>query len=99
MYTKLTHKGLRGDGLASEEGPVASISALIILCHFTLGVFLADRRFSIDVILKSPPFYAILISIILSFFFKPEISAGDDSTTYNIWGSFVKPIFSEAAFL
>ena len=38
-------------------------------------------------------------TLILSFFFKPAISAGDDSMTYNIWGSFVKPIFSEAAFL
>jgi hypothetical protein len=34
-------------------GVAASISALIILCHFTLGVFLADRKFSFDVILKS----------------------------------------------
>ena len=46
-------------------GVAASIGALIILCHFTLGVFLADRKFSIDVILKSPPFYAILIAILL----------------------------------
>ena len=49
-------------------GVAASISALIILCHFTLGVFLADRRFSINVILKSPPFYAILIAIILLYY-------------------------------
>ena len=28
---------------------------LSILCHFTLGVFLADRKFSLNVILKSPP--------------------------------------------
>ena len=27
-------------------GVSAAISALIILCHFTLGVFLADRKFS-----------------------------------------------------
>ncbi len=46
-------------------GVAAAISALIILCHFTLGVFLADRRFSLDVILRSPPFYAIIISVIL----------------------------------
>ena len=34
-------------------GVSASISALIILCHFTLGVFLAARKFSVDVIIKS----------------------------------------------
>ena len=45
-------------------GVSAAISALIILCHFTLGVFLAARKFSIDVIIKSPPFYAIIISVI-----------------------------------
>ena len=28
-------------------GVAAAISALIILCHFTLGVFLADRKFNI----------------------------------------------------
>ena len=32
-------------------GIAASISALIILCHFTVGVFLADRKFNINVIL------------------------------------------------
>ncbi len=49
-------------------GVAASISALIILCHFTLGVFLADRNFNVNVILKNPPFYAILISIIFLYF-------------------------------
>ena len=32
---------------ASGFGVSAAISALIILCHFTLGVFLADRKFSL----------------------------------------------------
>ena len=49
-------------------GVSAAISALIILCHFTLGVFLAARKFSINVIIKSPPFYAIIISVILLYF-------------------------------
>ncbi len=49
-------------------GVSAAISALIILCHFTLGVFLAARKFSIEVIIKSPPFYAIVISVILMYF-------------------------------
>ena len=32
-------------------GVAAAISALIILCHFTLGIFLADRKFNINVII------------------------------------------------
>ena len=37
-------------------GVSAAISALIILCHFTLGVFLADRKFSLNVIIKAHHF-------------------------------------------
>ncbi len=43
-------------------GVSASITSLIILFHFTLGVFLADRKFNLNVILRNPPFYAILFS-------------------------------------
>ena len=53
-------------------GVAAAISALIILCHFTLGVFLADRKFNINVVLKNPPFYAIIISVIF-LYFKTEL--------------------------
>ena len=49
-------------------GVSAAISTLIILCHFTLGVFLAARKFSIDVIIKSPPFYAIIIAVIILYY-------------------------------
>ena len=62
-------------------GVAASISALIILCHFTLGVFLADRRFSFDIILKSPPFYAILISIIL-LYYEIKLPVFIENTTF-----------------
>ena len=41
-------------------GVAASISSLIILMHFTTGVFLADRKFNFDVILKNPPFIHFL---------------------------------------
>jgi predicted permease len=62
-------------------GVAAAISALIILCHFTLGVFLADRKFNINVILKNPPFYAILISVIF-LYFKIEIPIFIENTTF-----------------
>jgi len=62
-------------------GIAAAISALIILCHFTLGVFLADRKFNIYVILKNPPFYAIIISIIF-LYFKIELPVFIENTTF-----------------
>ena len=49
-------------------GVSASITSLIILCHFTLGVFLADRKFNLNVILRNPPFYAIIFSVIVLFY-------------------------------
>ena len=51
--------GTQGLGIAG------AISSLIILFHFTVGVFLASKKFSLDVILKSPSFYAVIISILL----------------------------------
>ena len=62
-------------------GVAASISALIILCHFTLGVFLADRKFSFDVILKSPPFYAIIIAVIL-LYYEIKLPVFIENTTF-----------------
>ena len=44
-------------------GIAASISSLIILLHFTLGVFLADRKFDFKILIKNPPFYAIIFSV------------------------------------
>ena len=62
-------------------GIAASISALIILCHFTVGVFLADRKFNINVILKNPPFYAVIISVIL-LYFEIELPIFIENTTF-----------------
>ena len=61
-------------------GVAAAIGALIVLCHFTLGVFLADRKFDITVILKNPPFYAIIIAVIL-LYFKIELPTFIENTT------------------
>ena len=49
-------------------GVAAAISSLIILMHFTVGVFLADRKFNLDVILKNPPFYSIVFSTFILYF-------------------------------
>ena len=62
-------------------GVSAAISALIILCHFTLGVFLSARKFSIDVIIKSPPFYAIIIAVFL-LYYDLRLPAFVENTTF-----------------
>ena len=62
-------------------GISAAISALIILSHFTLGVFLADRKFNINVIIKSPPFYAILVAVIL-LYYKIKLPTFVENTTF-----------------
>ena len=54
--------GTQGLGVAS------AIASVIILFHFTLGVFLANKKFSLYVVIKSPPVYAIIISVIFLYF-------------------------------
>ncbi len=52
-------------------GVAGAISSIIILFHFTLGVFLASKKFNLNAIIKSPPFYAVLISIVFLYFNLP----------------------------
>jgi len=40
----------------------------ISMTFFTVGVFLADRKFNLDVIIKNPRFYAIIFSSIVLFY-------------------------------
>ncbi len=54
--------GVQGLGVAS------AIASVIILFHFTLGIFLAKKKFSLDVVVKSPPVYSIIISVIFLYF-------------------------------
>ena len=65
------------DGL----GIAAAISSLIILFHFTLGVFLADRKFNFEVIFKSPPFYTIIISVLL-LYYEIELPVFIENTSF-----------------
>ncbi len=54
--------GTQGLGVAS------AVASVIILFHFTLGVFLAKKKFSLDILIKSPPVYAIIISVFFLYF-------------------------------
>ena len=67
--------GTQGLGVAS------AIASVIILFHFTLGVFLAKKKFSFEVVLKSPPVYAFIISVIF-LYFKIETPLFIENTTF-----------------
>jgi len=49
-------------------GVAAAISSLVVLLHFTLNVFLANKKFDINIIVKSPSFYAILVAVTFLYF-------------------------------
>ncbi len=49
-------------------GIAGAIASLIILFHFTLGVSLSSKKLNLDVIIKSPAFYSIIISLIFIYF-------------------------------
>ena len=67
--------GTQGLGVAS------AIASVIILFHFTLGVFLAKKKFSFDLVLKSPPVYAIIVSV-LFLYFKIDTPLFLENTTF-----------------
>ncbi len=67
--------GTQGLGVAS------AVASVIILFHFTLGVFLAKKKFSLDILIKSPPVYAIIVSIIF-LYFKIETPIFLENTTF-----------------
>jgi predicted permease len=52
-------------------GIAEAISSLVVLLHFTLNIFLAKREFDFKVIIKSPAFYAIIVTILFLYFEKP----------------------------
>ena len=49
-------------------GVAAAISSVVVLLHFTLNVFLANKKFDIKIIIKSPSFYAILFAVVFLYF-------------------------------
>ena len=49
-------------------GVASAISAVIIISHFTFGIFLASKKISFKVLLESTPVYAVLIAVILLYY-------------------------------
>ena len=66
---------------AAGLGVASAVASVIILFHFTLGVFLAKKSFSMDVVIKSPPVYAIIISV-LFLYYQIETPLFLENTTF-----------------
>ena len=67
--------GTNGLGVAS------AIASVVILFHFTLGVFLAKKEFTFSLVLKNVPTYGILISI-LFLYYNWEVPMFLENTTF-----------------
>ena len=49
-------------------GVASAISAVIIISHFTFGIFLASKKISFKVLLESTPVYAVLVAIVFLYY-------------------------------
>ena len=67
--------GTEGLGVAS------AIASVIILFHFTIGVLLAKKSFSLDILIKNVPIDAIILSVIL-LYFEWEVPGYIENTTF-----------------
>ena len=52
----------------SGLGVASAIASVVILLHFTLGVLLAKKSFSMDILIKNMPIYGIIVSVIFLYF-------------------------------
>ena len=62
-------------------GVASSIASVVILLHFTVGVFLADKSLSFKLLIKNVPTYAIIISVIF-LYFEWEVPGYLENTTF-----------------
>ena len=62
-------------------GVASAIASVIILLHFTLGVLLAKKSFSFEILIKNVPIYAILASIAF-LYFKWDVPGYIENTTF-----------------
>ena len=49
-------------------GVASAIASVIILFHFTIGILLASKKFSLSVLVKNGPIYGIIASVIFLYF-------------------------------
>ena len=65
----------------SGLGVASAIASVIILFHFTVGVFLARKKFTFNIVLKNAPTYGIILSI-LFLYFNWEVPVFLENTTF-----------------
>jgi len=62
-------------------GVASAIASVIILLHFTLGVLLAKKSFSLEILIKNMPIYAIIVSVIF-LYFQWDVPGYLENTTF-----------------
>ncbi len=62
-------------------GVASAIASVIILLHFTLGVLLAKKSFSLEILIKNGPIYAILAAVIF-LYFQWDVPGYIENTTF-----------------
>ena len=62
-------------------GVASAIASVVILLHFTIGVLLAKKSFSLKILIKNMPIYGILVSV-LFLYFEWDIPGYVENTTF-----------------
>ena len=62
-------------------GVASTIASVIILLHFTLGVLLAKKSFSFEILIKNMPIYGIIVSVIF-LYFEWDVPGYLENTTF-----------------
>ena len=62
-------------------GVASAIASVIILLHFTVGVLLAKKSFSIEILIKNVPIYGIFAAV-LFLYFEWEVPGFIENTTF-----------------
>ena len=52
-------------------GVASAIASVIILFHFTIGIFLASKKFSFSILIKNGPIYGIITAVLFLYFDLP----------------------------
>ena len=65
----------------SGLGVASAVASVIILLHFTLGVLLAKKSFSLDILIKNVPIYAIIASVVF-LYFRWDVPGYIENTTF-----------------
>ena len=62
-------------------GVASAIASVIILLHFTIGVLLAKKSFSFEILIKNMPIYGIIVSVIF-LYFEWDVPGYLENTTF-----------------